>query len=71
MGSCMTEENKAFLLDLFDLVELVGPRNLERKCQDNVESVEECMVDDPVFEQRLKEAALEVGSITICPQEGG
>jgi len=63
---CMTEENKAFLLDLMDLNTVIGPRDLESKCQANLGDGQECSIEDPVFERNLKEVALELGKIPIC-----
>lgn len=65
---CIKEQTKAFLLDLIDLSELVGPRDLEAKCQSHVEDGE-CKLDDAVFEANLKEVAMEIANIPICGGE--
>jgi len=70
--NCITEKNKAFLLDLVDLAEVIGPRDLEEKCQSKVEEGQECKLEDTVFSHNLKEAALAVAGIPLCeiPEKG-
>ena len=68
-GYCMTEGSKAFLIDLIDLTEIIGPRGLESECQAKVEPGEECKLDDPVFETRLKALVLELTKIPTCAKE--
>ena len=65
-NNCMSTGNRAFLLDLIDLAEIIGPKDLEEKCQSKVTEGEECKVEDTIFDQNLKELALAIADIPIC-----
>lgn len=69
MKGCLTPEAKAFLVDLIDLTEIVGPRDMEQVCQSRVEEGQECRLDDTIFKQRLGELAIEVANIPLCGEE--
>jgi len=67
-NKCISSDNRAFLLDLIDLAELVGPKDLEEKCQIKIAPGEKCEVDGEVFTRNLKALAAEVANIPICEE---
>ena len=66
MEKCIQPDTKAFLFDLVDLNALIGPKELEQKCQSKMEEGQECRLDPELFDRNLQELALKIAEIPVC-----